>query len=146
MIDFSTAPDQPAFDRIDFEGINRAALAALLAILDRWLPDGRVEGREYVACNPRRSDRRPGSFKINLVTGKWADFATGDKGGDVISLAASAWAIGARTRLPTGCPETLPRIANSKTDWRCKFCDFKEPCWAGTESPAGLAQPDWLAK
>jgi hypothetical protein len=29
-----------------------------------------------------------GSFKINLRTGQWADFATGDKGGDVISLAA----------------------------------------------------------
>ena len=33
-------------------------------------------------------DRRPGSFRINVNTGKWADFATGDKGGDVISLAA----------------------------------------------------------
>ncbi len=25
-------------------------------------------------------DRRLGSFKINLHTGRWADFATGDKG------------------------------------------------------------------
>jgi hypothetical protein len=38
--------------------------------------------------NPRRPDRRPGSFLINLRTGKWADFATGDKGGDPVSLAA----------------------------------------------------------
>lgn len=75
-------------DTIDFDAVNRAATTALPALLRRWLPDGRVEGREYVARNPRRDDRRPGSFKINLDTGRWADFAIGDKGGDVISLAA----------------------------------------------------------
>ena len=51
-------------------------------------PDGRVVGREYVARNPTRADRRPGSFRINVHSGKWSDFATGDKGGDVVSLAA----------------------------------------------------------
>jgi len=74
--------------RIDFKAISRAALADLPALLRRWLPDGRLVGGEYVARNPRRVDRHPGSFKINLRTGKWADFATGDKGGDVVSLAA----------------------------------------------------------
>ena len=74
--------------QINFDAINRAALPLLLSLLRRWLPDGRVEGQEYVARNPTRADRRPGSFKINLDTGRWADFATGDKGGDVVSLAA----------------------------------------------------------
>lgn len=74
--------------RTDFDAVNRAALAALPALVQRWLPDGRTEGPEYVARNPRRSDRRPGSFKVNLRSGRWADFATGDKGGDVVSLAA----------------------------------------------------------
>jgi hypothetical protein len=74
--------------RIDFDAINRAALDDLPALLRRWLPDGRVVGDEFVARNPTRDDRRAGSFKINLRNGKWADFATGDKGGDVISLAA----------------------------------------------------------
>jgi putative DNA primase/helicase len=41
-----------------------------------------------VALNPTRTDRRLGSFKINIRTGRWADFATGDKGGDPISLVA----------------------------------------------------------
>ncbi len=45
-------------------------------------------GREYTARNPRRADRRPGSFRVNVNTGKWADFAIGDAGGDVVSLAA----------------------------------------------------------
>jgi hypothetical protein len=73
---------------VDFESINRAALAVLPAILRRLLPDGRIIGGEYVALNPTRSDRRPGSFKINLRTGRWSDFATGDKGGDPVSLCA----------------------------------------------------------
>jgi hypothetical protein len=54
----------------------------------RWLPDGQVEGQEYVARNPLRADRHRGSFKVNLRTGRWADFATGDRGGDPVSLAA----------------------------------------------------------
>ncbi len=74
--------------RLDFPAINRAALASLPALLRRWLPDGRLVGREYTARNPRRADRRPGSFRINVNSGRWADFATGDKGGDVVSLAA----------------------------------------------------------
>ena len=73
---------------INFAAINAAALHELDALLGRWLPDGKLEGREYVARNPRRGDRRPGSFKVNIRTGRWADFATADKGGDVISLAA----------------------------------------------------------
>jgi hypothetical protein len=72
----------------DFEAINRAALAYLPNLLARWLPDGHVVGREWEALNPRRADRNPGSFRINLQTGRWADFATGDRGGDVVSLAA----------------------------------------------------------
>jgi hypothetical protein len=72
----------------DFETINRAALAALPVLLARWLPDGRRRGREYVARNPLRNDRHPGSFSINLVSDAWGDFATGDKGGDAIALYA----------------------------------------------------------
>jgi hypothetical protein len=75
--------------RIAFKRINAAALAVLPALLQRWLPDGRVVGNEYVCRNPKRQDRHAGSFQINLVTGRWADFAVPDvRGGDVISLAA----------------------------------------------------------
>ena len=73
---------------IDFTRINSAALPMLPTLLNRWLPEGRREGGEYIARNPTRADRRPGSFRVNMRTGKWADFATGDRGGDVISLAA----------------------------------------------------------
>ncbi len=73
---------------VDFAAVNTAAVSSLPAILQRWLPDGRREASEWVARNPRRDDRSPGSFKVNLRTGRWADFATGDKGSDVTSLAA----------------------------------------------------------
>jgi hypothetical protein len=73
---------------LDYDVIGRAALRYLPLMVLRWLPDGRREGQEWVARNPTRSDRHLGSFKINLRTGQWADFATGEKGGDVISLAA----------------------------------------------------------
>jgi hypothetical protein len=74
--------------RPDFPAINAAALRELPALLIRWLPDGRVVGCEYEARNPRRADRSIGSFRINLRTGRWADFATGERGGDPVSLAA----------------------------------------------------------
>ena len=74
--------------RIDFGVVNAVALPALLLILQRWLPDGKRQGIEFVAKNPTRADRNLGSFRINLVNGKWADFATGDRGVGVVSLAA----------------------------------------------------------
>ena len=73
---------------LDFAAINRAALAAFPAVLACVLPGGKRVGAEIVALNPRRADRRLGSFKINRYNGRWADFATGDKGGDPISLVA----------------------------------------------------------
>lgn len=71
-----------------FSDINKLALPVLPALLSRWLPNGVLQGHEYTALNPRRADNKLGSFKVNVSTGYWCDFATGDKGGDVISLAA----------------------------------------------------------
>jgi hypothetical protein len=75
----------------DFARVNAAALAALPAVLSRLLPGGKIDGREFIALNPRRNDNRLGSFKIRLSgsrAGSWADFATGDRGGDCVSLVA----------------------------------------------------------
>lgn len=82
-------------ERVDFARVNQAALAALPQLLRRWLPDGRQVGDEWVARNPKRADRHPGSFRINLRSGAWADFAVaGARGGDVVSLAAFLAGIG----------------------------------------------------
>jgi len=73
---------------LDFSKINSAALACLPAVLARLLPDGKAMAGEWVARNPTRADRKAGSFKVSLTSGRWSDFATGDKGGDAVSLVA----------------------------------------------------------
>src|SRR5215471_13777991 len=74
--------------RLDFRRIKSSAIALADQLVPRWLPHGRRIGNEWVARNPTRHDRRPGSFKVNLRSGRWADFATGDAGADLISLRA----------------------------------------------------------
>jgi hypothetical protein len=73
---------------VDFAAVNQAALNHFPTLVQTWLPNGRRRGHEWIALNPTRPDKRAGSFSVNLKTGRWCDFATGDKGGDVISLAA----------------------------------------------------------
>lgn len=72
-----------------FEQVNRLALAAYPDLLTKWCPGGKVVGgKEYKALNPTRADKTIKSFSINIHNGKWGDFATGDEGGDPISLYA----------------------------------------------------------
>jgi len=74
--------------KTDFKRINAAALSSIERILSHWLPGGKRNGHEYQAINPTRSDSKLGSFSINLNTGAWADFASDDKGGDLVALVA----------------------------------------------------------
>jgi hypothetical protein len=74
--------------KIAFRRIAEAALAHADVLVPRWLPDGRHEGAEWVATNPTRDDHKRGSFKVNLRTGRWSDFAVDAKGGDLTSLAS----------------------------------------------------------
>lgn len=73
---------------IDFGLIKSRALDSIEAVLNRWAASGKRQGDEYLPTNPTRSDSKPGSFSINLKTGAWSDFATGDKGGDLVALVA----------------------------------------------------------
>lgn len=65
-----------------------ASLVSIERILSSWLPGGKQHGHEYQAINPTRTDSKLGSFSINCNTGAWSDFATGDKGGDLVALVA----------------------------------------------------------
>ena len=73
---------------VNFALINSLCLDRWSTLLARWLPDGKQVGSEWVALNPTRNDRRVGSFKVCTASGLWADFATGDRGGDPVSLYA----------------------------------------------------------
>ncbi|GAB3471604.1 toprim domain-containing protein [Azotobacter salinestris] len=68
--------------------VAEAALAAVDSLLSEWLPDGKRKGAEWWARNPTRGDRHPGSFSVSLESGRWHDFASGDGGGDFVSLLA----------------------------------------------------------
>jgi hypothetical protein len=88
MIDLKYRPSMRGM-RIDFTEIATVVLAHDNVLVPAWIPDGRRQGREWIARNPKRADKHCGSFCVNLTTGKWADFAVaGAKGGDLISLRA----------------------------------------------------------
>lgn len=73
---------------VDIQRIAETALVAIDSLLAEWLPDGKRKGDEYWPLNPVRGDRHPGSFSINMRDGTWHDFASGDGGGDLVSLLA----------------------------------------------------------
>lgn len=83
MTDRASEPKRPSI-----KAVAAAALAASERVLSKWLPDGKRRGPEWVALNPRRPDGKPGSFSVNTEKGAWADFATDDKGGDLVALVA----------------------------------------------------------
>ncbi|MBV5311046.1 DUF3987 domain-containing protein [Chromatium okenii] len=73
---------------VDIKDIAARAVSHIEAICRQWLPNGKRQGVEWIALNPKRDDAQRGSFKINLTTGIWSDFATGDGGGDLVNLIA----------------------------------------------------------
>jgi hypothetical protein len=76
--------------RLDFATINQAALARWPEVVARLLPAGRALGTEWCVGSLRSEPGR--SLKVRLQgdrVGAWCDFATGEKGGDPISLAAA---------------------------------------------------------
>ena len=138
---------------ISFDAINRAALAAVESVLDRWAPAGKRQGREYLPLNPRRGDHKPGSFSINLDKGTWSDFATGDKGGDLVSLVAyldnvkqseAAERLAAFLGLPTDKPGPRERATSARkaaVDTKAPAND-KNPAWrALVPVPGDAPQP-----
>lgn len=64
------------------------ALISIDKVLSKWCAGGKYECHEYVVLNPKRLDSRLGSFKVNLNTGVWADFAIDVSGGDLVALVA----------------------------------------------------------
>jgi hypothetical protein len=104
--EISTAPGRIMSRRLvpslDFATVNSAALARLPEVLARLLPGGRAVGPEWHAGSLRGD---PGdSLRVRMRgerAGRWADFATGEKGGDPVSLAAAV----ARTRQIEGAKQ-----------------------------------------
>jgi hypothetical protein len=78
----------PSKGLVNFAAVNQAAHQLIPSLVQQWLPHGKRCGNELISINPKRTDNKPGSFSVNLTTGKWGDFASDDFGGDIISLGA----------------------------------------------------------
>lgn len=75
--------------KLDFSGLADVLMSKWNEFLPQWSPGGKMVGREYTAGSINGG---PGnSFKFNIETGKWSDFATGQKGADLISLYAQIY-------------------------------------------------------
>jgi putative DNA primase/helicase len=72
---------------IDFAGLAAALLQRAETLVPQWLRDGKRRGHEWVCGD--LSGAEGDSLSVNLVTGLWCDFQSGDKGGDLISLFAA---------------------------------------------------------
>lgn len=73
--------------RIDFSAVSSQALNQARSLLASWFPAGNVSGREFLIG---ALDGRGGkSLSINIESGRWSDFSSGEKGGDLVSLRAA---------------------------------------------------------
>jgi putative DNA primase/helicase len=78
---------KPEWQRF-YDDISVAALRRAPAILSEWLPGGSVVRREYQTGSLHGGSGA--SLKVNLETGRWKDFASGEPGGsNLIALYAA---------------------------------------------------------
>lgn len=118
-------------DFIDFNSVKDRARPVLLAVLEHWYPDGRVDGREFAIGDAEGNEGA--SLKFNIDKGVGSDFAAiGDcwQSGDIISLNA------ARLKFALGRDVSLAEAARDLTHLLDKW---------GTEPPKPgerVSQPD----
>ena len=72
---------------LDFPTLAQILLSRARELLFQWLPGGRFVGVEYT-CSSLMGGLG-NSCKINVKSGKWCDFSTDERGGDLISLYAA---------------------------------------------------------
>jgi len=105
----------------DLDIINCSLRANPVQWVSSWLPDGKVSGAEYLAKNPRRNDQSLGSFSVKIKgnkVGVWADFSTGDKGSNLISL--YAYLLGLNHTTKDGYMVAAKKLANVMCLWARK--------------------------
>ena len=61
------------------EAIEQMLVSRMDSLARDLAPKGERRRAEWVAFNPARAHKELGCFSINLSTGKWADFSSGDK-------------------------------------------------------------------
>lgn len=108
----------------DFKETAAAALHSARELLRTWYPAGKFRGREYVVGNLHGD--AGDSLSINVETGQWSDFASGDKGGDLVALYAAkhglsqgdaARSLASGLSISTGSVSRAIAPAPKKVDW-----------------------------
>ena len=79
-------------DKIDFKLLGSQLLGNAISNLQAWLPGGRSYHGEYEVGSLQGEPGK--SLKINIESGVWKDFATGEGGADLISLYAAIKCLG----------------------------------------------------
>ena len=98
---------------VDFERLNQSLLNNASYYVPAWLPGGKLVGYEYTCGS--LTGGNGGSCKVNITSGKWADFADDNKGGDLVSLYAainSLSQVEAAKILLVEMGEKLPEVKN----------------------------------
>lgn len=109
--------------RVDFAAVARELNARAEQLVPQWLPNGRRDGHEWKVGSLAGEAGK--SLSINLRTGVWADFASDEKGGDLLSLYAAIEGLSmleAARRLAddyrltplTAAPDSVPAQPKSK--------------------------------
>jgi hypothetical protein len=73
--------------KLDFSALAQRLLISAETLVPQWLAGGRRRGHEWV-CGDLAGGEGD-SCSVNLLSGRWADFATSERGGDLISLYAA---------------------------------------------------------
>jgi len=126
----------------DFQKIKSAALASIESVLSHYCPNGKRQGREYLPLNPVRADSKTGSFSINLDTGAWSDFATDDKGGDLIALVA--YIEGVKQGEAANRLSQFLGLSTEKTDAYKRPTTQKDKA-VDTVAPPAIKKLEWVA-
>ena len=79
--------DRPPLPPIRFDALADALLSRAEQLVPAWLPGGRRAGHEWVCAGLHGGEGR--SCSVNLLKGRWSDFASDEKGGDLVSLYAA---------------------------------------------------------
>lgn len=80
-------PARAPLPPIDFAGLNAELLRQSRRWVEAWLPGGHERNGEWICAGLSGGEGR--SCSVNLESGKWADFASGDRGNDLVSLFAA---------------------------------------------------------
>lgn len=76
---------------INFAALVEALLSRAHNLVPAWLPGGAQRGHEYVCASLYGGEGS--SLSVNLNNGRWADFSTDEKGGDLVSLFAAVFGL-----------------------------------------------------